>query len=52
MLNIIIGILWQTSLVALPMYFIFHEFTAGFITLAIAIIFTLILKKTWYDNLA
>jgi hypothetical protein len=49
--NIIIGILWQTSLVALPMYFIFHEFTAGVITLAIAITLTFILKKTWYDKL-
>ena len=51
MFNIIIGILWQTSLVALPMYFIFHEFFAGFITLVIALIFTVILKKTWYDKL-
>lgn len=49
--NIIIGILWQTSLVALPMYIIFHEFTAGIITLAIALTFTWILKKTWYDKL-
>lgn len=49
--NIIIGILWQTSLVALPMYMIFHEFTAGIITLAIALTFTWILKKTWYDKL-
>jgi Na+/proline symporter len=49
--NIIIGILWQTSLVALPMYIIFHEFTAGVITLVIAIIFTFVLKKSWYDKL-
>ena len=49
--NVIIGTLWQTSLVALPMYFVFHEFTAGFITLLISIILTFILKKTWYDKL-
>jgi Na+/proline symporter len=49
--NIIIGILWQTSLVALPMYVIFHEFIAGIITFVIAIILTLVLKKSWYDKL-
>ena len=50
-LNIVIGVLWQTSLVALPMYFIFHEFLAGVVTLVIAIVLTLVLKKTWYDKL-
>ena len=49
--NITIGIVWQTSLVALPMYIIFHEFLAGSITLIIAITLTIILKKTWYDKL-
>lgn len=51
MFNIIIGILWQTSLVALPMYFVFHEFLAGAVTLIIALILTMVLKKTWYNNL-
>ncbi|MCB9210674.1 MAG: Na+:solute symporter [Ignavibacteriales bacterium] len=51
MLNIVIGTLWQTSLVALPMYIIFHEFTAGAVTFIIAVTLTLILKKTWYDRL-
>lgn len=51
MFNVIIGTLWQTSLVALPMYLVFHEFTGAFITLLLAAIFTLILKKTWYDRL-
>jgi SSS family solute:Na+ symporter len=49
--NIVIGTLWQTSLVALPMYFVFHEFLAGSITLVVALILTIILKKTWYDRL-
>ncbi len=49
--NVLIGTIWQTALVALPMYLVFHEFTAGFISLAIAIILTIVLKKTWYDRL-
>ncbi len=51
MFNIGVGILWQTSLVALPMYIIFHQFLAGAVTLIIALIFTIILKKNWYDKL-
>lgn len=51
MMNILLGTIWQTSLVALPMYLVFHEFTAALITTAIGLIFTVILKKTWYDKL-
>ena len=51
MFNVFIGVLWQTSLVALPMYVIFHELSASIITLVIAIVLTIILKKTWYDKL-
>ena len=49
--NIVVGIIWQTSLVALPMYLVFHEFLAAAITLAIALVLSFVLKKTWYDNL-
>ncbi|MFH1195351.1 MAG: sodium:solute symporter family protein [bacterium] len=51
MFNVIIGTIWQTSLVALPMYFVFHEFVACLITFLIAIVLSFILKKTWYDKL-
>lgn len=51
MMNILIGTIWQTSLVALPMYLVFHEFTAALVTTAIGLLFTFILKKTWYDKL-
>ncbi len=51
MLNIIIGTIWQTSLVALPMYLVFHEFVAAIITLVIGLILTFVLKRTWYDFL-
>lgn len=51
MFNVVIGTLWQTSLVALPMFFVFHEFLYSFITAIIAGVLTLTLKKTWYDKL-
>lgn len=51
MFNVCIGILWQTALVALPMYVVFHMFFQALITLAIAIVLSYILKKNWYDKL-
>lgn len=51
MLNVAIGIIWQTALVALPMYLVFHEFSAAIVTALIGIVFTYILKKNWYDKL-
>ncbi len=51
MLNIALGTIWQTSLVALPMYVVFHEFSAAGVTLMISLVFTFVLKKTWYDKL-
>jgi Na+/proline symporter len=51
MLNVVIGTIWQTAIVAFPMYLVFHEFSAAAITLLIVAVFTFILKKTWYDNL-
>ena len=50
-LNIIVGIVWQTSLVALPIFIVIRETTPVFVTLAIAIITTVTLKFTWWDKL-
>lgn len=51
MFNVFIGVLWQTAFVALPMFFVFHRFTAAVITLIIAAVLTYILKINWYDKL-
>ncbi len=51
MFNVAVGTLWQTSLVALPMYIVFHQFFAAAITFVIAAVLTLILKYSWYDGL-
>ncbi len=49
--NVIVGVIWQTALVALPMFFVFHEFLYGALTAIIAITTSIILKKTWWDKL-
>ena len=52
MFNVVIGTIWQTAIVAFPMYLVFHEFFAATITFLIGAVFTFILKKTWYDKLS
>ena len=51
MMNILTGIVWQTSLVMLPMFLVFHKFGPMFIVLLIIALTTTILKFTWWDKL-
>jgi len=51
MFNVVIGIIWQTALVIFPIYIVLLEGVPTIISVGIAIITTLILKKTWWDKL-
>ena len=50
-LNVIIGMIWQVSLTALPVFIIIKETNAILIGIAILMMTFLILKKNWYDKL-
>jgi Na+/proline symporter len=52
MFNIVVGIVWQIALVALPLYIVIKEFQRAAITLAIVLGTSAILKFTWFDHLA
>jgi len=52
MLNILVGIVWQTALVALPIYVVLLKHTYWAIALVIVLICSFILKKTWWDRLS
>lgn len=52
MMNVLIGIVWQTSLVMLPIFFVLHKFGPMFIVLLLIAASTTILKFTWWDKLA
>jgi Na+/proline symporter len=52
MFNIAVGIVWQISLVALPLYIVIQEFQRVFICLAVTLGTSAILKFTWFDHLA
>ena len=51
MFNVAVGIVWQTSLVVLPIYLVIHETTPMLIALACVLVTSVILKFTWWDNL-
>ena len=50
--NIVVGIVWQVSLVALPLYIVIQEFDRVAIALAAILVTSAILKFTWFDHLA
>ncbi|MBZ5580553.1 MAG: Na+:solute symporter [Acidobacteriia bacterium] len=49
--NIVVGIAWQTSLVAFPVYLVIRRYDHALIALSIVLITSAILKFTWYDHL-
>ena len=51
MFNIAVGIVWQVSLVALPLYIVIQEYRRAAIALGIILGTSAMLKFTWYDHL-
>ena len=51
MFNVVVGIVWQTSMVVIPIYLIIEKRVSLFSAIAILVITSLILKKNWYDRL-
>jgi len=50
-MNIVVGIIWQVTLVALPIYIVIRKFDKAAIAIAIIAVTSFILKFTWYDHL-
>ena len=49
--NVFIGVVWQTALVALPIYIVIKDWQSATVAAAIAAVTTTILKFSWYDQL-
>jgi len=49
--NVTVGIIWQVTLVALPVYIVIQNPRGIAGTLAVLVTTTLILKKSWFDHL-
>ncbi len=50
MFNVSIGIIWQSSMILLPIYFIFRDYPKTGIVLGVFLITSWILKKSWLDK--
>jgi Na+/proline symporter len=51
MFNIVVGTAWQCSFILLAMYLVTRSFRNASITLAVGVVTSVILKKSWYDRL-
>ncbi|MCK4639808.1 MAG: Na+:solute symporter [Candidatus Marinimicrobia bacterium] len=51
MVNVFVGTIWQTSLVAVAIYFVVMKWVPVFVCLGIILLTSLFLKKNWYDKL-
>lgn len=50
MLNCVIGIVWQSSMILLPIYFIIRDYPKAIIALLVFLVTSAILKFTWLDK--
>ena len=48
--NSLIGIIWQSSMIVLPIYFIIRDYPKALISLVVFLITSIILKYTWLDK--
>ncbi len=51
MVNVVVGTVWQTALVVLPIYFVLMRWTPVAVSAVIVAVTMIILKKNWYDKL-
>ncbi|MBW1655531.1 sodium:solute symporter family protein [Flavobacterium quisquiliarum] len=50
MMNCIIGIIWQSSMILLPIYFIIRDYPKAGVALVVFLVTTTVLKFTWLDR--
>jgi len=51
MFNVVVGIIWQITLVIIPIYLVIREPGSLTIAIIICLLTTIILKKNWWDKL-
>lgn len=49
--NVLVGIVWQSCLVMIPIFLVIRKFEATLTALGIVLVTSVILKFSWYDNL-
>lgn len=51
MFNIAVGIVWQISLMAFPVFLVLREWNQFYVAVAVMVVTTVILKFTWWNKL-
>jgi len=51
MVNVFVGTIWQLTFTVIPIFLVLREFKPMWITVAVLVITSIFLKKTWYDKL-
>ncbi|MEI6678337.1 MAG: sodium:solute symporter family protein [Mariniphaga sp.] len=51
LLNSLVGIIWQMSMVVMPVYLVIHEYQSLVVAVCVFVITTFLLKIYWYDKL-
>jgi Na+/proline symporter len=49
--NVLVGIIWQTAFVALPIYVVVQDWHPAWAALSVIVVTSTILKYNWYDRL-
>jgi SSS family solute:Na+ symporter len=50
-INVLAGIVWQMSMVVMPLYIAFRQWNTALICAAVWLASSFFLKKNWYDKL-
>ena len=50
MLNCVVGIIWQSSMILLPIYFMIRDYPKTLVALGVFVLTSIILKFTWLDK--
>jgi hypothetical protein len=49
--NVLVGVIWQTALVAMPIYVVIRDKTSALTCLSTVLITGFFLKKNWYEKM-
>jgi Na+/proline symporter len=51
MFNVAVGIIWQSTMILIPIYFIIRDYPKTWVTFAVFMVTSAILKYTWFDRI-
>jgi uncharacterized membrane protein len=51
MINVLVGVVWQITLMAAPVFLVIQEYTSLILTVIILVITSIFLKLNWWDKL-